>query len=401
MRTSRSFIWNNPEHAKREFPEFYDEVRKALGARAWTLSKKQTEAYEPVALGPRPDMKAKAAAVRIYETKEIKYKESVQKLGEAFFYALSVIRALLPFGSKARIDFDMAADTDPGDGSDWGPQEQFRAGIQALTSKYSATTIADVDSLKRDLFALTDERGFHPMVAEFNRLVLAIRSAGREKITDQELRVCVENAIRNPTVAANFALKYYLDNENATYQDIFTDVGKYLQKAEMIGLDPYQTVNGGRGSVGANVTRITPSNQKSDASYFKGCIRCWSVGHNWRDCRADKCGYCHSRIPEGEKTTCPQWKSHPAPFRFVGDVLPWNRPRFGSHGEPGDRSSAPTQSNFSGQKRKFREKSSGGKFLAIENGQAGDTQANSAVRKFKNNRGRGKKETQIESSGSA
>jgi hypothetical protein len=230
MRVPRTFNWNDPEMAKKEFPEFNAMLRQLLMGKAYVLNERELRAYEPPVLGPPPARNATAATVAVYENKEKEWKVASQKLIEAFHQALNTVRALLPYGSKARTDFDEAADTAPvNDDEEWGARQQFKNGMDTLKRIYSATTATDVDALRRQLYELTDKTDFHDYVAEFNRIVQAIRGAGPGMITDDELKRVAMSGIKNPIVVNSFAINYYMTNPDATYKDIFNQIGIWLQ----------------------------------------------------------------------------------------------------------------------------------------------------------------------------
>jgi hypothetical protein len=48
---ARIFRWNDPEVAKKEFPEFRSVLREMLGGKAWVLTEDEIQHYLPVAPG--------------------------------------------------------------------------------------------------------------------------------------------------------------------------------------------------------------------------------------------------------------------------------------------------------------------------------------------------------------
>jgi hypothetical protein len=369
---NRIFKWNDPDEAKREFPEFKSVLREMLGSKAWVLSAQEIVPYLPVNPGNRPN--GNAAAITAYENRARDQRLAKQKLSESFHMALSAVRTLLPYGSKARIDFDEAADIAPAAGEDgevppWTPMEQFAAGMEALKRAYSASTATDVLALRKELQGLDDSKGFYDYVAEFNKLVSAIRGAGHDQLSDKELSEWAQAGIKNPIVINGIALSYYMNNVNATHKDIFDTIGKWCQLSIKAGQDPYKVANTGRGSISANIARTSPSDKRSIRGQFQGCNRCWRDGHRWSGCRANKCAICGCRLDASDKT-CPKWRDHSLPHRFSGDVPPWEKTKFGFNPGSDSRSSA-------GNTRQDRSAPSSDSVLRITNGPA--SEANSAA----------------------
>jgi len=235
----------------------------------------------------------------------------------------------------ARTDLEAAIAQRPANtaAEDWTPILQLEAGITKLRAVYQRSSVTDIDTVRRQLQNLTDELpgGFADYQREFQRLHAQLIACGvNNAVTADELREWAKRGIKNQTVF-NIALSsWLLDNQQATYEQIFSRVALWLQQSPEH--DPYKTVGTASGKTSAHAAnfRQGAGGQQRDQGGWKGnnrrfgnrespggkpdtvvmCTRCWRTGHSWDKCRSDNCGACAQDFLLANCPTCPYWRSH-------------------------------------------------------------------------------------------
>jgi hypothetical protein len=344
------FNWNSSEDGKRDWSRFYPRLKMLLGDKSWVTSEREIEsqsAGEP----PQPPPRGRGGAVPDYEAVEKhrerygRWKLTVQKIDQAFFFAIATLRGLFESGCMASHQIEQALIIPVGvDDDDWPPARQFKAAMDMLKETYSASTDADVASLRLELEQLSDQvpGGFTEYHRNFVRVLTQLRATKADAVSDSELTTWVKRAIKNDMVNNSLLLRLYVDKKNITYDKILAKVTQLLVELSNQDKDPYKTASGSKGSVGANVVEsrgqktVGPREYRTSANNkrFGGCTLCWGEGHWWKDCPNDECQACGAVLRRQDKT-CPHWREHEPRLRFEGDIEPWNRGREGPSDESG------------------------------------------------------------------
>jgi hypothetical protein len=334
IRVPKIFQWNGTDVGKEEFDEFTAIFTQILSDRVWILDPTLVQLAVPEEPGPAPALNAAAAIRNEHRKSMIIYKESLFKMYKDFNFGINALRSLLPYPSMARGLLEGVIKNRPPEVAevDWKPPQQFLAAMDKLKSVYARTTAADTETLRGKMMKLTDEGngGFSEYRMEFCKLLSQLMATGIQNVVSEtELREWVRKGIRNKNVLDHL-IKFYIDNPEASYEQIFSYVEKYLVICSNCEIDPYRTVSGASGKVSINVASMDSHQRKYSPPVHSEsmCTRCWMKGHSWRDCRRSHCGVCKAELTLNDKT-CPCWKKHKSPdYRFRGDTPPWERDQF-------------------------------------------------------------------------
>jgi hypothetical protein len=292
-----------------------------------------------------------------YDERVAKHQDRVQLVLRAFHHATAVLRGSFDPSCLAMQQMESAMAKRPADveAADWGIVRQFKAAMDVLKKNYSSSTASDVAKLRTSLSTLTDEGpgGFDSYNREFTRLLVQLRATKADGVSDAELKEWVKKGIKNTTVKTTLLLKMYVEKDkdgSLKYSEILDAVTRLLVEMRNDDFDPYGLASGAKGHVGAHSADARGARTQEGAS-FDGCTKCWGQGHWWKACSARQCAVCKAIIGKDD-LSCPNWKSHKQPFRFYGDVPPWERAR-GKSGNGGSR-------GFSGKRKAESSDRSGG-----------------------------------------
>jgi hypothetical protein len=331
-----------------------------LGDKSWTTNEREIES-QSAGEAPRPPPRGRGGVAADYEVMEKhrerygRWKLTVQKIDQAFFFAISTLRGLFEPGCMASHQIEQAlilpADVDD---DEWPPARQFKAAMDMLKETYSASTEADVAALRLELEQLTDQvpGGFTEYHRNFVRVLTQLRATKADAVSDSELTTWVKRAIKNDLVNNSLLLRLYVDKPSIKYDRILAKVTQLLVELGNQDKDPYRGASGAKGPVAANVAesrhrttaaprehRMTEWRKKSDR-----CTLCWGEGHWWRDCPNGACEVCGTVIGRLDQT-CPKWREHDPSLRFEGDIEPWNRGRESGADTGADRDGSTSQAS--------------------------------------------------------
>lgn len=335
----RVFQWFSLEDGKKEYDEFESVFQEQLGEVSYVREPRFVALAIPAMPDPLPAA-ANASAKDKWDKKKRAHEEGTLKVVKDCLKAISEIRSLFPHATTARSQVEGAIKVRPANISeeDWTPITQLPLMLAKLRSEYAPTGITDTTIMRTNLQHLTDQcpGGFSEYRTKFNlghnQLIMA---GGENVVTEGELREWVKGGIQNPEVLNHLA-SFYIENEDATFAEIFTRVDKFITLLHSQGKDPYKSVASvsGRASVSANAASVARGGQRRVTSYggarSDNCTRCWNSGHGWKVCSASKCGACGQGL-ETDAKTCPKWRDHAsAKHRFLLNYEPWNRPNSSS-----------------------------------------------------------------------
>jgi hypothetical protein len=357
----KTFDWNSSEDGKRDWSRFYPRLKMLLGDKSWVTSEREIEsqsAGEP----PRPPPRGRGGAAPDYEAVEKhrerygRWKLTVQKIDQAFYFAIATLRGLFDPGCMASHQIEQALIVPAGaDDDDWPPARSFKAAMDMLKETYSASTEADVAALRLELEQFSDQvpGGFTEYHRNFVRVLTQLRATKADAVSDSELTTWVKRAIKNDLVNNSLLLRLYVDKPGIKYDRILAKVTQLLVELGNQDKDPYRGASGAKGPVAAHVAKT------ADGVDFGGCTKCWGTGHWFRACAARQCQVCKAPLGKSDRS-CPRWKSHPVGFRFYNDVAPWDRVRGqssngGSGGGYGKRKAESSGHSGGGDKRSHYE----------------------------------------------
>ena len=345
IKPGRIFDWSDSSKAKLEFACFMATLRVLLKDKVWALSEVDSAVFKPTELRPEPANNNGGRHDKWEEEKE-KHADKMRKYLSDILYAGSCLRACLHYPSMARSEVDRALDRPPIDPNQSAIEDNFRSALRLLREKYSSNTSTDIDSMRTALQALNDKGPdkFHGLKRDYLSLLNDIFSAGgADKVSGAENRDWVFKAITNDEICkcVTFPLRMAKQDE-VTYEEIFEAVTRYLELCAMTDKDPYKTASGPR-DVSAN-SATTSTTTHSSTGYPTMCTRCWSSDHLWPTCKATTCVACDNRLFPGERM-CRKWQSHPQPYRYFNDILPWKVHEVRRGNKPDNRSNKRSHEN--------------------------------------------------------
>jgi hypothetical protein len=352
------FSWNCAEDGKRDWSTFLMKLRTLMGEKRWVMDEAATAAQMP---GEQPEAPPAAANYTVraaYQDRMGKWNSGNQKVEVAFYYAISKTCEAFDTGCMAAYQIQQALARPEGtEPEDWTAVKQFRAVMDMLKANYACSTDADVAALRLRLSQLNDSGpdGFHGFQREFVQVLTMLKATKADAVTDRELTQWVKGAIRNSYVNSTLLMKWYVETDDITYDQILTRVTRLLVELANHDEDPYRSASGSKGSVAAHVAKT------ADGVTFGGCTKCWGTGHWFKACAARQCQVCKAALGKTDRS-CPNWKSHPVGFRFYNDVAPWDRVRGqssngGSGGGHGKRKAESSGHSGGGEKRSHYEPS--------------------------------------------
>lgn len=336
-RVPRTFSWDSPDVGKEEHAEFMAVLKQSLGQNSYLLNESMVNLAMPDHHGPEP---AAALAKKEWERKKERYTDLVLKLYRDFNSAAGTLRSIFPYGSVVRSDIDMTYDNRPPLvlEADWTPRAQFQAVLSMLKAGYSRSTATDYETLRTKTQNLSDKvpGGYFEYRREFSKHhAMLVATGDAAVISATQCREWVRKGISNPEVF-RYLIPYYVEHPDATFQDIFNYVDKYMAICIGAEQDPYKIISGASGKASININSYSADTRghgqrgkillpKGDEAYAKFCTKCWMKGHSWSECERRNCAVCHAPIGKDDKS-CPNWRQHKsADFRFSNDQAPWER----------------------------------------------------------------------------
>ena len=310
------FNWTDPDTAKNEYGDFLATLQEELGRDQCILT--DGSIMRPV---PPPTVTPTGVAIDTLQLHGYQhaYRKEYNEFQAKFSNGISIVNKLHVMNSPARRLFHQHTD-DSGKPAamataDWTYEARFKAGMDALHKNYAPSTTTDVASLRRTIQTLDDSKGFHPYQTEFLKLLTTLKNSGiPNAVSDTELREWVLAGIKNDIIMTSCLSVHVIDHPNATHTEIFERVSQFLNFLANKGIDPYKTSNPGF-TPQATSNAYAANNHKTNRRTYR-CTRCWLTekGHNYRNCKADKCQApgCNSGIPK-DSTVCPNWTEHQDP----------------------------------------------------------------------------------------
>jgi hypothetical protein len=352
------FNWNSSEDGKRDWSLFLMKLKSLMGERRWCMDDAATEAQLPGEPPEEPPAGASYAVRAAYQERLSKWRGGNQKVEVAFCYAISKTCEAFDMGCMASYQIQQALVKPAAtEAAEWTAVKQFKAVMAMLKANYARSTDADVAALRLRLSQLNDSgpEGFHGFQREFVQVLTQLRATKADAVSDRELVQWVKGAIRNSYVNSTLLLKWYVETDDITHEQILARVTRLLVELANHDEDPYRSASGAKGSVAAHVAKT------ADGMDFGGCTKCWGTGHWFKSCAARQCQVCRAPLGKTDRT-CPRWKSHPVAFRFYNDVTPWDRARGqstngGSGGGNGKRKVESSSHSGGGEKRSHYEPS--------------------------------------------
>jgi hypothetical protein len=348
------FNWNSSEDGKRDWSLFLMKLKSLMGERRWCMDEAATAAQLPGEPPEEPPAGSNYSVRAAYQGRLGKWRSGNQDVEVAFCYAISKTCEAFDMGCMASYQIQQAlAKPAATEAADWTAVKQFKAVMAMLKANYARSTDADVAALRLRLSQLNDSgpEGFHGFQREFVQVLTQLRATKEDAVSDRELVQWVKAAIRNSFVNSTLLLKWYVETDDITHEQILARVTRLLVELANHDEDPYNQASGVKGPVAANVAEsrgqwtVEPRQQRTSdrRKRLDRCTLCWGEGHWWRDCPNGVCEVCGTVIGRLDQT-CPKWREHDPSLRFEGDIEPWNRGREG----PSDESGADTGADRDG-----------------------------------------------------
>jgi hypothetical protein len=353
----KPFNWMSTEAGKREYAEFMAHFQQALKDKSWVLSDQGAAVFIPDPIGEEP-AGAQARAKWLKE-KEV-YDKDMRTVYKDFLMATELMVGMFHWNCMARNDINMARARKDADGLDLDYIAQFRAARDVLKTKYAPSGIFDASSKRLQLQQANDQgpEGFYGYQRQFSSIKSELIMMNHMVDADSE-RTWAFLGIKNQEVCDNVTIPMKIRGVagvDYTADDIFEAVTNWLTTITEFGRDPYKTVIS-KSPVTANKAGTYPQRiSPTSVTRQDRCTRCWGPdGHKWTMCKAIACAICGTTMKTGDQT-CPAWRMHDEPYKFKGDVEPWNRSK---------------SSSYSGEKRKFEPKDQSARSVQPHKGGAG------------------------------
>jgi hypothetical protein len=235
-------------------------------------------------------------------------------------YAGNCLRACLHYPSMARSEVDRELEKPSIVPGQPAIEVNFKAAMALLKERYSANTATDIDTLRSELQAMNDKGPDN--LHGYKRDYLTAAGILGDKVTPAEHRDWVFKGITCEEICQNVTLPLRMRLKDAlTHTELFDEATMYMELRALQSHDPYKKASGPRDVRSAN----SASTSQSSGTRIEYCSRCWSTEHKWQNCHATNCQACGAMLPNGERVVCPKLLSHPQPYRFYKDILPWER----------------------------------------------------------------------------